>query len=49
MPAKGTGVFQGHEDINVIVAIALSSTKPVSNLLKFNFQPRYLGKRSLCP
>ena len=45
---KVTRVFQWHEDINVVVIIALSFTKPCLSFLKFNLELRFFGKRTSC-
>ena len=41
---KGTRTIQWQEDVNVIVIIALSSTKPCFGFLKFQFLAKIFGE-----
>ena len=46
---NNSSVFQVHEDINVIVISALTSTKPCLSFLKCYFLAKTFGKSSFCP
>ena len=46
--SKATRVFQQQEDTNVVVIIALSSTKLCLSFWNFHYGQRYLGKHISC-